>query len=436
MTAAPAREAAGYVADVAYPDHFQRELMPTWLHATSVALGYAAPDIARAYRWCELGCGSGLSALVAAACNPLGHVTAVDIDPAQIARARAVAEACGLRNIDFIAADLRDWDQADGEGFDFIVANGLWSWVGEDVRAAILAIVATRLRPGGLLQIGYMSHPGASSLQAAHKLMREAAPFADGDSGQRAVAALGLLQQLADGGAGYFADQPGVRTQLDAMRRESPAYLAHEFLGATWQPQHAADVIRRLATIDCGFIGSATPLENIDALSVPAGLQPLLRGMPPGPLAETVRDLARHQSQRRDLFQRSARALDASAHLAALDALVFTALPGAPAAATGDLRFQTRIGPVEGPRAWFDPVLRALAAGPQPFAALRRQAPFDATPGLLNQVLQALQWAGFVHPLRRDGQAVAAPADAALSPRLALRLLADAGTAVAAGART
>ncbi|MBD9370799.1 class I SAM-dependent methyltransferase [Xanthomonas sp. XNM01] len=439
MKAAGIRDAhVDYVGDVAYPEHFQRELMPGWMRSTVLALGHAPPDLDRPYRWCELGCGGGLSARVAAACNPRGHFTAVDIDPAQIAHARAAAASAGLRNIEFVAADLRDWAAAcdDGAPFDFIVLHGLWSWVGEDVREAILAFVRRRLAVGGVLQIGYMSHPGASPLQAAHKLMREAAQYAEGDSGQRASAALGLLRELADGGAGYFAEHAGARTQLAAMQRETPAYLAHEFLGAAWEPQHSADLLRRLAAAGCDHLGSATPLENIDTLSVPAALQPLLRAMPRGPLAETVRDLARNQSQRRDLFQRGTRALDASAHLAALDALVFAALPGAPAAAEGDLRFQTRIGPVDGPRAWFDPVLRALAAGPQSFAALRALAPFADAPGLLNQVLQALQWAGFVHPLRSDGIAVNAPPAGALTSAMPLRLVPEAGTAVIAPERT
>ena len=436
MNATGAGREAAYVGDVAYPDHFHRELMPTWLHATAPALGHAPPDITRPYRWCELGCGGGLSALVAAACNPLGRFTAIDIDPTQIARARATATACGLDNIEFIAADLRDFAAStdDAPPFDFIVSHGLWAWVGDDVRAAILDILSRRLAPGGLVSLGYMSHPGAAQVQGAQKLLQEAARHAEGDSGQRAVAALGLLRQLAEHGAGYFTEYPGMQRQLDAMQREAPAYLAHEFLGAHWQPQHAADVIRQLAGAQCAFLGSATAIENIDALSLPAALQPLLRALPPGPLAETVRDLARNQSLRRDLFQRDARKLDAVAHLAALDALTWIALPGAPAAITDDLQLETRIGPVSVPQAWVDPVLRALASGPQRFAELRRQPPFDTAPGLLNQVLQALSAAGLAHPVRADVDTpVIHLPEGALSSPVPLQLVPLAGSAVPGG---
>jgi len=404
---ARAADIDGYVADVdaTYPMHFHREQMPAWLHATATALGVRAPDLARPYRWCELGSGAGLTALVAAACNPSGRFTAVDADAAQITQARGIAERAGLANLEFVHADLREYATQTGEAFDFIVSHGLWAWVSDAVRESMLAIVDRRLAAGGLLELGYMSHPGASQLQGAQRLLHEAGRHLEGDAASRSATALSLLRELADGGAGFFAEHPGATRQLDAMAREPAAYIAHEFLGAHWQPQHVADVIRAFAGVGCGFVGSATPIENIDALSIPGQLQARLRTLPPGPLAETARDLARNQSLRRDLFQRDARRLDDAAHLDALDALVFAALPGAPATLEGDLRFDTRIGPVTGARALFAPALEALAQGPVSFADLRLLAPYDAAPGLLNQALQALTWAGFAHaclPSSRD----------------------------------
>ena len=388
----------GYAADAQYPMHFHREQMPAWLHATATALGVRPPALAQGYRWCELGCGAGLTALVAAACNPAGRFTAVDADAGQIARARALAEHAGLANLEFVHADLRDYAHVSGDAFDFIVCHGVWAWVSDAVRTAIVSIVEHRLNPGGLLEVGYMSHPGASQLQGVQRLLHEATRHLEGDAASRMATALSLLHALADGGAGVFAEHPGALRQVEAMAREPAAYLVHEFGGAHWQPQHVADVIRAFAAADCAFIGSATPIENIDAMSIPAQLQARLRTLPPGPLAETARDLARNQSLRRDLFQKATRRLDAAAHLASLDALVFAALPGAPATLEGDLRFDTRIGPVTGPQALFAPVLMRLAQGPATFAELRAGAPYDTTPGLLNQVLQALGWAGLSHP--------------------------------------
>lgn len=423
-------EVAGYVADVAYPDRFHRELMPTWLHAVATALGRPAPSLAAGYRWLELGCAGGASALVAAACNPEARFVAVDVDAAQIALARERAREAGIGNIEFVAADLREYATRGGEPFDFIVSHGVWSWVAPDVRDAMLAIVRERLAPGGLAMVTYMCHPGASPLQSVQRLMREAARHVQGDSGARARTALGLVERLAVANAGFFVEHPDARRQVEAMAHEMPDYLAHEFLTDHWQPQHVADVIDAFAGAGCTHVGSATPLENIDAVSVPGQVQPLLQGLPSGALAETVRDLARNQSLRRDLYQRDALPLDSAAHRAALDAITFMALPGAPA--NGGLRLDTRIGPVECPAELFAPALRALAQGPQTFAALRALPPYASAPGLLNQVTQTLLWAGLAHPLRES----ALPASSAgFAWQPALRLLGAPGTAIAAGAR-
>lgn len=416
--------------DVAYPDRFHRELMPTWLHAVVTALGMAAPDITRPYRWCEIGCAGGLTARVAAATNPLGHFTGIDLDPAHIASAQQAAHDAGLSNTHFQAADVRAVAAGDTSepGFDFIVTHGLWSWVDDDVRAAIGALIARRLAPGGLVVLGYMSHPGASQLQGLQQVMRRMAAGQPGNAAQRAEAIVPQLQRLATAGAGFFAEHPGAARQVAAMTREAPAYLAHEFLGPHWAPQHSGQVIEAMATHGVTFLGSATALENIDALSIPGTFQPLLAGAPAGPLAESLRDLARNQSLRRDIFQRDPAPLGEAAHLAALDRLTFAALPGAPAQVPADLRLDTRIGPVQVPRALADPLLQALATGPATFATLRALPAFAQAPGVLNQLLQALLWAGLVHPCRADGPHAAR----ASLPGTGLQLLPALGSAIGA----
>lgn len=398
--------------DVPYPDHFHRETMPLWLHATATALGFAAPDPSKPYAWCELGCGGGLNVLLAAATNPGGRFVGIDVDAGQIERARRLAREAGIANAEFVARDLRDpgGDASMPEGgVDFIVTHGVWSWVSDDVRRGMLEFIQSRLKPGGIAYVGYMTHPGASSLAALGQLMREFARHLPGNAADRARAALAFARRLADAGSGYLAEHPGLARQLEALEREEPAYLAHEFLVESWQPQHVADTIRAFDAIGCGYLGSATSVENIDALSLPGDAQPLLRELRSVPLAETVKDVARNQSLRRDLYQRAPVALSPERHLRALDALRLAALPGAPAG--GGLTFDTRIGQVPGPAELFDPVLRALAAGPHGFAQLRALPTFREAPGLLNQVVQMLLWSGCAHPLRTDdAQAKAASA--------------------------
>jgi ABC-type transporter Mla subunit MlaD len=122
-----------------------------------------------------------------------------------------------------------------------------------------------------------MSHPGASAMAALQRLLHEYAATCSGDAGQRVAQALLQLRRLADAGAGLFAEHPGLQRQLAAMAVESPQHLAHEFLSGHWQPLHSAEVLVAFASAGAEWIGSATPIENIDALSVPGKVLPLLR---------------------------------------------------------------------------------------------------------------------------------------------------------------
>lgn len=389
----------GYHAALAYPALFHRELTPAWLAATAGALGYRAPDIAAPYTWCELGCGPGLGALLTAAANPGGRFYAVDFDPAAIAHARALAAAGGVGNVAFLHtsfAELADATDAALPPLDFIVLHGVLSWISPANRQAVLRIVERWLKPGGIACFAYMSQPGAAPMMALQRLLRRSAETAASEAAGLA-AGTALLRALRDGGAGQFAVVRELGTQLDHMATQSPGYLAHEFLGAHWEPLHAADMMAALAKAGCGFAGSATPLENIDAVSIPAEALPAVAAIEDAALRETAKDIARNQSLRRDFYQRGASPLTAAGHRATLEAQRFVALPGAPQA--GALRFDTRIGPVEGPAAMFSPLLGALAGGrPAAFRELLALPGYAGRGGMLNQACQMLLWAGHLHP--------------------------------------
>lgn len=394
----------GYLAEVEYPSHFHRETMPVWLVSVLTALGRRAPDLGRPYAWLELGCGAGLNTLVAAAANPSGHFIGIDFNADAIARARALAQSAGIANavfhcLSFEAAATSADDLL--PPCDFIVTHGVYSWVSPANRQAIHRIVQRRLSPDGVFHVCYMSQPGNASLAAAQRLVLAHARSGSGRSDQRIAAALAFLQQLRAAGTGYFAENPGVAKQIDVMLREDPTYLAHELLTEHWQPQHVADVIAAMAQAGCRYVGSATPLENIDAVSIPAATQPLLASLREPALIETAKDIARNQSQRRDLYQRAEgnqpRTLSAQAHRNALLDQTWAALPAAPAG--GGLRFETRIGPVDGPAELFGPLLQALASGPQTLRRLAQLPTYATQPGVLNMACQTLLWAGLAHPL-------------------------------------
>ncbi|MCK9511042.1 MAG: class I SAM-dependent methyltransferase [Pigmentiphaga sp.] len=445
---------AEYLTDVAYPAHFHRETMPSWIGGALAALGRRAPDLAAPFTWLELGCGAGLGALVAAACHPQGRFIGIDLSEREVERAAGMARAARLDNVRFVCQDIRDVakgpEPAAIPHCDFIVSHGVYSWVAEPVREAMADLVRTRLRPGGVAYLGYTSQPGAVSFSAAQKLMRLAAPLQPGDSVAKVGAGVALLRRLAQSGAGYFTAHPAVLEHLEQMDRMDAAYLAHEYLNAHWQAFHVSDIMDQMAGAGCDFAGSASLLENIDAVSLPSGAQAELAQLQRQgvgiALLETARDIARNQSLRRDLYQKQNAApahhyrLEADQHRAVLLAQRVMRMPGAPAASElpDELKIDTGIGPVTVAAQAVRPLLQALSQAPRSYAELAALPAFAGNSGLINPLLQILAWIGWLHVVPAAAPTEAAARGAALArleavlneAGLPLQVVGTAGTAL------
>lgn len=414
----------GYLAESVYPHHVQPQLAPSWLCAVLAALGQRAPQLEAGFRYCELGCGQGLNSLLLAASNPAGQFIGVDFNPRHIEHGRRQAAAAQLTNLEFIQASFAELAaQPIAEAFDFIVVHGVYSWVSAENRAAIRTFIQQALRPGGVVCLGYMSHPGMSAMVSAQRFLWQHAHAGTGTPEQRLQAALAALYAWQGAGAGYFVEHADVARRLALGDAQGLTYLAHELLCEHWAPLHVAEVLDEFAAIDCHYQGSALPLENIDQASLPANCLPLLQGLTQLAQRETAKDMARNQAQRSDLYQRAPQPLEAAAHRQALLAGCWAALPGAPA--PGAVHFDTRIGPVEGAAELYTPLLQALADGPQSFAELARRPTLSAQLGNLSAALQMLTWAGHAHPLQPG--AVDAPRCQALNRLLSEGALQGAG---------
>lgn len=346
----------------------------------------------------ELGCGSGTDLLVAAACHPQARFVGIDANAQHIALAQAAAQAAGLDNVRFIHALFGEVatlspDQLGGP-LDVITCHGVWSWIAPAQRRDLLAAVTRHLSAHGYLLLHYMCHPGASELHSVQQLLRNLAGHVPGDSTKKLRLGMRLLGQLAE--RGQFADRPLLAARIAALQRLDPAHLAHEFLTEHWQPVHAADVHRELAGQGLHYTASADAFCNLDpALSIPGALQDIVRQTVLPDVAETLKDMARNSHQRIDLFQRPAQT-----GAAGLDpgTLPFGLLPAA--RVQGPYRFDTPIGPLDGPPALISAVLERLAQGPVELPVLAQLPACAGQTGWLVQTLQLLMSCGWIHPVR------------------------------------
>jgi SAM-dependent methyltransferase/3-polyprenyl-4-hydroxybenzoate decarboxylase len=116
------------------------------------ALAGHAARAAPGRRLIDLGTGDGVVAVAAAR---LGfEVTAVDIAPSALGRARDRAEAAGAPPIAFLLRDATaPWPAALGGAFEVAVDRGLLHCLPVDQRAAYAAAVTARVAPGGALLV-------------------------------------------------------------------------------------------------------------------------------------------------------------------------------------------------------------------------------------------------------------------------------------------
>ena len=395
----------GYVTDVGYPAFFHRQMLPAWLSASGRFLGRCTPDASARFSFLELGCGIGVNLLVAAASHPQASFVGVDFNRAHLALAREGAVAAGLDNVRFVEADFSAFATANRERFDYVASHGVWSWVAPEQRAALMDCVAGALAPGGLFYLHYMCHPGSTDLVPVQHLLAMLARHLEGNSSERAQAAVRLLLQLGEAGA--FVEQPRVLDKIRALATKDPAHLAHEFLTDHWEPQHAARVHAQVGGRGLLLLGSAGLFDNLDpSISIPGRLQPALARVRAPMLADALRDMARNSHQRQDLFQMPG----GGAGPAGPAPLRLGLLPGARIA--GKVSVQTPIGMVHGPEALTRPVLECLAAGPATFQDLARLPVFAGDPQLAAQTVQLLMYGGLLHP--QPDTAVPAAATAAL----------------------
>jgi ubiquinone/menaquinone biosynthesis C-methylase UbiE len=357
----------GYVTDVTYLRDFKPMQAPAWLDHVALVGGVEPPDRGDGFAWCDLGCGQGVSAVVLAATHPSGRFFGIDAIPAHIDHARQLAAEAGIENATFETADFAAAAEREYPPFDYIVAHGVYSWVDEASQAALRRFFNRHLKPGGLVYISYDAMPGWARDLPFQYLLRALADTFEGDSGRRAAAAAELIASLARHGMAGLASSRTL-AELNKQPAEYPAaYLAHEFLHRGWRPLYVTEMRAAMRTIGLSPVGSATLIENDDALALAEPARAALARIADADLRELVRDFFLDQRLRCDVFARGNRRLDAVERRARLLGRSFAlarpaaAIPYVAEGLAGRLDYDSRAVRI---------VVGALAAGPRRLAEI------------------------------------------------------------------
>jgi len=207
--------------------------------------------------------------------------------------------------------------------FDYIGIHGIWSWISDENRAAIVDFIRRKLKVGGVLYISYNTQPGWAAFAPMRHLMTEHADIIGAEGTgivSRIDGALDFTEKLLATNPTYARANPQIAERIKKIKEQNRHYLAHEYFNRDWHPMHFATMADCLEPAKLSYACSAHFLDHIDAVNLTVEQQVFLKEIPDAMFRESVRDFMVNQQFRRDFWVKGARKLSALEQAEALRA--------------------------------------------------------------------------------------------------------------------
>ena len=144
--------------DVPYPSYPVAASHPDRLYGVARLFGLSPVPPERA-RILEIGCAGGGNLLPIASQFPNSTCVGIELSQVQVDDAVIANKLIGLKNIQIKQGSVADITPEFGK-FDYILCHGVFSWVPEFVREAILKVASQNLSENGVAFISYNTLPG------------------------------------------------------------------------------------------------------------------------------------------------------------------------------------------------------------------------------------------------------------------------------------
>jgi len=302
----------GYLPDVPYMATFIREIAPSWLDRVAVGNGVLPPRASsqQSFRYCELGCGLGVTPNILAATCPSGVFVGIDVLDYHIDYAKKTSAASGITNTLFKAGTFEETLDEQFEAFDYIVAHGVYSWIDQANCNHLLNFMERFLKPGGLCYISYNTLPGWNRWAPVQKLLLSIIDSCEDDPITCFKTAVETIREMKILGARYLNDNVMVDEFLNRADRLQIGYLVHEYLIPAWNPAYSIDVSSECKKRGLTFVGNAEQIKQRDDFIFKKNQIQLLDSSSYPSLRELNKDIILNTSFRRDVFVKSAKNLN------------------------------------------------------------------------------------------------------------------------------
>ena len=266
MDAEPSATADVY-DEVHYPGLSHALSHPGHMGAVGQVLGLnpASPDHCRVL---EIGCAAGYNLLPMAETLPGSEFIGIDTSAGQIAVGRAAVEALGLTNIDLQCRSLTDIGEADGK-FDYIIAYGVYSWVPEDVRDRLIAVIRSNLAESGIAYLSYDTYPGWFQMRKMREMLlyhtrRIEEPLERVTAARELVAFLAAADEERGGSDGSF-----IEAYARSMAGRDDGFLLHDELAPINDPVYFHEFAEHLDRHGLAYLAESDFPEVMPARLAP-----------------------------------------------------------------------------------------------------------------------------------------------------------------------
>ena len=142
---------------------------PATLEAYAALVGVSAPNPKTA-RVLELGATYGGNIISQALFNPDATFVGIELSQEQVEKGNEVIANAGLTNVSLIQSDIASIGSEIGT-FDYIIAHGVYSWVDDGVKDALLRLIDEHLAEDGIAYVSYNTYPGWHTMDEVRQLM-------------------------------------------------------------------------------------------------------------------------------------------------------------------------------------------------------------------------------------------------------------------------
>lgn len=288
-----------------YPETYFVGLAPPEMRLALLSRGILTPS-GRPLRYLELGFGSGFSLNVHAAAND-GAFWGNDFVRAHVDGAASIAAISGA-DVHFLPDSFAELLRRDDlPTFDMIAAHGIWTWVPDEDRAAIVELLKRKLAPSGVFYVSYNNTAGWSSVVYLRQMMK----LYLAESGGRADVseAVAFARSLQSAGAVYFKENPTAAAEVALMASRNSIYLQQEYFLDDWKLMSLAEIEGALRPAGLQFGAQFPLIMHDDELVLGARGRNVIAGLHSPILRETVRESFQGMGFRQDIFVKNPAAL-------------------------------------------------------------------------------------------------------------------------------